>query len=168
MAVRQVGTKGWHKEELAHNKDQGDGSHAEQVFQCGVVAHYQMAGNGIQQNLQTAAGAVLGQHFDELNADHDVQTALQKGADLHLVAVEQKARHPFDERHGAEQQTNEYKAGQQDLQQAGCLNDAVAQLGAPVAFHMVYGRRVLCRVFHTMVFLSVNCCKTFDRSFSLL
>ena len=46
MAVRQVGTKGRHKEELAHNKDQGDGSHAEQVFQCGVVAHYQMAGNG--------------------------------------------------------------------------------------------------------------------------
>ena len=52
MTVRQVCAKGRDKEELAHNKDQGDGSHAEQVFQCGVVAHYQMAGNGIQQNLQ--------------------------------------------------------------------------------------------------------------------
>ena len=136
MAVRQVGTKGRHKEELAHNKDQGDGSHAEQVFQCGVVAHYQMTGNGIQQNLQTAAGAVLGQHFDELDADHDVKAPLQKNADLHFVTVKQQARHPLDERHSAEQQADEHKAGEQNFQQTGCLNDAVAQLGAPAAFHM--------------------------------
>ena len=46
MAVRQVGTKGRHKEELAHNEDQGDGSYAEQVVYCRVMAHYQMTGNG--------------------------------------------------------------------------------------------------------------------------
>ena len=126
MAVRQVGTKGRHKEELAHNKDQGDGSHAEQVFQCGVVAHYQMTGNGVEQHFQTAAGAVLGQHFDELDADHDVKAPLQKNADLHFVAVKQQAGHPLDERHSAEQQADEHKAGEQDFQQAGCLNDAVA------------------------------------------
>ena len=136
MAVRQVGTKGRHKEELAHNEDQGDGSYAEQVFYCRVMAHYQMTGNGVEQHFQTAAGAVLGQHFDELDADHDVKAPLQKNADLHFVAVKQQAGHPLDERHSAEQQADEHKAGEQNFQQTGRLNDAVAQLGAPAAFHM--------------------------------
>ena len=33
LAVRQVGTKGWHKEELAHDKDQRNGTHADEVVQ---------------------------------------------------------------------------------------------------------------------------------------
>ena len=40
------------------------------------MAHHQMAGNGVEQYFQAAAGAVLGQHLDELDADDDVQRAL--------------------------------------------------------------------------------------------
>ena len=162
VAVRQMGTKGGHKEVFAHDEDEGDGTHAEQVFQRRVMAHHQMAGNGIEQYFQAAARAVLGQHLDELDTDHDVQTALQKGADLHLVAVDQQAGHPPDERHGAEQQTNEHQPGEQDLQQAGRLNDVVAQLGAPVAFHMRSG------MFHNKTVLSAFCCRRFDKSLTLL
>ena len=136
MAVRQVGTESWDKEELAYNEDQCDGSHTEQVFYCRVMAYHQMAGNGVEQHFQTAAGAVLGQHLDELNADHDVKAPLQKNADLHFVAVKQQAGHPLDERHSAQQQADEHKAGEQNFQQTGGLNDAIAQLGAPAAFHM--------------------------------
>ena len=139
MAVRQVGTEGRDKEELAHDEDQCDGSHTEQVFYGRVMANHQMAGNGVEQHFQTAAGAVLGQHLDELNADHDVKAPLQKAADLHFVAVKQQAGHPLDERHSAEQQANEHKAGEQNFQQTGRLNDMVAQLSAPAAFHMGMG-----------------------------
>ena len=111
MAVRQMRTKGRDKEELAHDEDQRDGAHAEQVLHGGIVSHHQMAGNGVKQHLKAAAGAVLGQHLDELNADHNVQAALQKGADLCLVAIEQQAGHPADQRHNAEQQTNQHQPG---------------------------------------------------------
>ena len=111
MTVRQVRAKGRDKEELAHDEDQRDGAHAEQVLHGGIVSHHQMAGNGVKQHLKAAAGAVLGQHLDELNADHNVQAALQKGADLCLVAIEQQAGHPADQRHNAEQQTNQHQPG---------------------------------------------------------
>ena len=156
MAIRQVGTKGRNKEELAHDEDQRDGPHAEQIFQRGVMPHHQMPGDGVQQHFQAAAGAVLGQHLDELDANDDVETAFQKAADFHLVAVDQQARHPLDERHGTEQQADEHKAREQDLQQAGRLNDAVAQFGAPAAFHM---RR---RMVHNVFSFSAICCKMFD------
>ena len=110
-----------------------------------------MAGNGVEQHFQAAAGAVLGQHLDELNADHDIQAALQKGADLRLVAIEQQAGHPADEGHNAEQQTDQYQPGQQHLQQTGSLNNAGAQGGAPVAFYRVRG------MFHSKTFLSAFC-----------
>ena len=74
------------------------------------MAHHQMAGNGVEQHFQTAAGAVLGQHLDELDADHDIKAPLQKNADLHFVTVKQQAGHPLDERHSAEHQTDEHKA----------------------------------------------------------
>ena len=157
VAVRQVGTECGHEEELAHNEDERDGTHAEQILNGGFVADHHMAGDGVEQHFQAAAGAVLGQHLDELDTDHDVQTALQKGADLHLVAVDQQAGHPPDERHGAEQQTNEHQPGEQDLQQAGRLNDVVAQLGAPVAFHMRSG------MFHNKTVLSAFCCIKIDK-----
>ena len=111
MTVRQVCAKGRDKEELAHNEDQRNRANAEQVLHGGIVSHHQMAGNGVQQHLKAAAGAVLGQHLDELNADHNVQAALQKGADLCLVAIEQQAGHPADQGHNAEQQTNQHQPG---------------------------------------------------------
>ena len=42
------------------------------------MADHQMPGNGVEQHFQTAAGAVLGQHLDKLDADDDVQAALKK------------------------------------------------------------------------------------------
>ena len=111
VAVRQVRAKGRDKEELAHDEDQCDGAHAEQVLHGGIVSHHQMPRNGVKQHFKAAAGAVLGQHLDELNADHNIQTALQKGADLCLVAVEQQAGHPADQGHNAEQQTNQHQPG---------------------------------------------------------
>ena len=45
VAVWQMGTKGGHKEVFAHDEDEGDGTHTEQVFQRRVMAHHQMAGN---------------------------------------------------------------------------------------------------------------------------
>ena len=111
VTIRQMRTKGRDKEELAHDEDQCDGAHAEQVLHGGIVSHHQMARNGVQQHFKAAAGAVLGQHLDELNADHNVQAALQKGADLCLVAIEQQAGHPADQGYNAEQQTNQHQPG---------------------------------------------------------
>ena len=111
VAVRQMCTKGRDKEELAHDEDQRDRAHTEQVLHSGIVPHHQMAGNGVKQHLKAAAGAVLGQHLDKLDADHNVQTALQKGADLCLVAIEQQAGHPADQGHNAEQQTDQHQPG---------------------------------------------------------
>ena len=108
MTVRQVCAEGRNKKELAHDEDQRDRANAEQILHGGIVPHHQMACNGVKQHLKAAAGAVLGQHLDELDADHDIQTALQKGADLCFVAVEQQAGHPADERHNTEQQTDQH------------------------------------------------------------
>ena len=47
-----------------------------------------MAGNGIQQHFQRTAGAVLGKHLDELDADDDIQRALQKQADFHFIGIQ--------------------------------------------------------------------------------
>ena len=162
MTVRQVCAKGRDKEELAHNEAQRNRAHAEQVLHGGIVPHHQMAGNGVQQHLKAAAGAVLGQHLDELNADHNVQAALQKGADLCLVAIEQQAGHPADQRHNAEQQTDQHQPGQQHFQQTGGLNNAVAQGGTPVAFYRVRG------MFHSKTFLSAFCCIKIDKILPLL
>ena len=136
MAVGQVGTKGRYKKELAHDEDQGDGSHAQQVFKGGFVADDHMAGDGIEQHLQAAAGAVLGQHLDELDADDDVECPLQKGADLYIVAVNEQAGHPLDEGHDADEQADEHQAGEGDLEQGGGLDDEIAQLRAASAFDM--------------------------------
>ena len=81
VAVRQMRTESRHKEKLPHDKDQRNGADAQQIFQCRVMAYHQMPGNGVEQHFQTAAGAVLGQHLDKLDADDDVQAALQKGAE---------------------------------------------------------------------------------------
>ena len=137
VAVWQVGTERGHEEELAHNEDERDGTHAEQVLNGGFVADHHVAGDGVEQHFQAAAGAVLGQHLDELDADDDVQRTFQKCADLCIVAVEQQAGHPFQQRHDAEQQADEDQPGERDLQQGGCLDDVVAQRGAAVAFHRV-------------------------------
>lgn len=69
VAVRQVRTESRHKEKLPHDKDQRNGADSQQIFQCRVMADHQMPGNGVEQNFQTAAGAVLGQHLDKLDAD---------------------------------------------------------------------------------------------------
>ena len=111
VTIRQMRTKGRDKEELAHDEDQRDRAHAEQVLHSGIVSHHQMARNGVKQHLKAAARAVLGQHLDELNANHNVQAALQKGADLCLIAIEQQAGHPADQGHNAEQQTDQHQPG---------------------------------------------------------
>jgi len=116
VAVRQMRTESRHKEKLPHDKDQRNGADAQQIFQCRVMADHQMPGNGVEQHFQTAAGAVLGQHLDKLDADDDVQAALQKGADFRVVAVHQQPRHPPDQRYGAENQPHQHQAGQQYLQ----------------------------------------------------
>ena len=82
----------------------------------------------------------------------------QEQADLNASIDSIIAAH----KNGAEQQTNEHQPGEQDLQQAGRLNDVVAQLGAPVAFHMRSG------MFHNKTVLSAFCCRRFDKSLTLL
>ena len=74
-----------------------------------------MACNGVKQHLKAAAGAVLGQHLDELDADDDIERALQKGADLRIISVEQQPGHPLEQRNDAEQQADEDQTGQRDL-----------------------------------------------------
>ena len=135
VAVGQVGTEGRDKEELAHDEDQGDGTYAEQILHSGLTADHHVARNGVKQHFQAAAGAVLGQHLDELDADHDVQSPLEERPDLDIVSVNEQARHPFQEGDEAEQQADEYQPGQQDLQQGGGLDDVVAQGGPGVAFY---------------------------------
>ena len=136
LAVRQVGTKGRHKEELAHDKDQRNGTHADEVVQSRFVADHHVAGNGVEQHFQAAAGAVLGQHLDELHADDNVQRPLKETADLYIVAIKQQARHPFEQGNEAEQQADEHQPGQHDLQQGGGLNDVAAQCLAAAALNM--------------------------------
>ena len=109
LPSRQVGTKGRHKEELAHDKDQRNGTHADEVVQSRFVADHHVAGNGVEQHFQAAAGAVFGQHLDELHADDNVQRPLKEAADLYIVAIKQQARHPLEQGDEAEQQADEHQ-----------------------------------------------------------
>ena len=135
VAVRQVGTESGHEEEFTDDEDQRDSADAEEVLDGGFMPDDHVAGDGIKQHLQAAAGAVLGQHLDELDADDDVQRPFQKRPDLHIVAVEQQAGHPLDQRYDREQQPDEHQPGKYDLQQGGRLNDVVLQGSAAVALH---------------------------------
>ena len=76
MTVGQVSAEGRDEEEFPHDEDEGDGPHAQQIFQCRFVAHHHVACDGVEQHFEAGAGAVLGQHLDELDADDDVQRAL--------------------------------------------------------------------------------------------
>ena len=136
VAVRQVGTESGHEKEFTDDEDQCDSADAEEVLDGGFMPDDHMAGDGIEQHLQAAAGAVLGQHLDELDADDDVQRPFQKRPDLHIVAVEQQAGHPLDQWYDREQQPDEHQPGKYDLQQGGRLNDVVLQGSAAVALHV--------------------------------
>jgi uncharacterized protein (DUF1015 family) len=86
-----------------------------------------MAGNGIQQHFQRTAGAVLGKHLDELDADDDIQRALQKQADFHFIGIHQQAGQHFDQRHHRQHQRHHNQQRNAHFQQAGQLGQLVTK-----------------------------------------
>ena len=111
-----------------------------------LVPHNHVAGNGIQKHLQHAAGAVLGQHLDELDADHDVQRAGEEVIHFHIVAIHDKPRHPLHQRHNTEQQPHQHNAGQHHFQDARRLSDLVPEDPFDPLLLAVQGC-VLCAIF---------------------
>ena len=91
------------------------------------MADDHVAGNGVEQHLQHAAGAVLGQHLDKLDADDDVQRTFQKGADLQAVGIGQQTGHQLHQRDNAHEQGRQHNAGEHDFEDARSLGDLVAE-----------------------------------------
>ena len=129
--------EGRDEEELADNKDQRDRSHADKVLHGILVPDDHVAGDGVKQHLQHTAGAVLGQHLDKLNADDNVQRALQKLTHFHTVTVGQQARHQLQKRHNAQQQRHQHNGRKHHLQQTGRLGYLVAENLLDVFFFTV-------------------------------
>ena len=127
LAARKGGAEGRHKEELADHKNQTDGRHAHQAFDRRAVAQDHVAGNGVQKHFQRAAGAVLGQHLDELNADHQVKGVLQKGLEGVGAAVGPQCHHLLGHRDGAEKQPGQNQHRDDHFKKTGQLRHLVPQ-----------------------------------------
>ena len=119
--------EGRDEEELADNKDQRNRPHADKVLHGILVANDHVAGDGIQQHFQHAAGAVLGQHLDKLNADDNIQRPFQKLPHFHTVAVGQQARQKLQQGHHAQQQCHQHNGRKHHFQQPGRLGHLVAK-----------------------------------------
>ena len=102
--------EGRHKEILADNEDQRNGPHTDEVLNGILMADDHVAGNGVEQHLQHAAGAVLGKHLDKLYADDNIQRPFKEGMHLHTVGIGQKPRHEPEQRYNAHQQGNQHNA----------------------------------------------------------
>ena len=131
-AVRQRGAEGMDKGELPDQEDHPDGQHADEVFGGGAVAHDHRPGDGVEQHFQRAAGAVFGQHLDELNADDQVEGVAQEGLEGLGAVLGDQREHLVGNGDGADQQPDEHQNGQHHLQQTGEGRHLIAQdLGDP-------------------------------------
>ena len=127
LASGQGMTKGGYIQIPPDDENQGDGTHADQVLQRVAVSDDHITGNGGQQNFQHAAGAVLGKHLDELDADDNIQRVYEKIMHPYPVIIDKQAGQQLDERNDADQQRNQHNDGKQDLQKPGHTRQLVAQ-----------------------------------------
>lgn len=114
-----TGIKGVHVEVLADGKDAGDGGNAKDKVRAGLAAEHQMPGDCKEQNLEGGTRGVLDQHADELDADDQVESVLEKDVEGVVVVIGEELRHLPDQRDDGEEEADEHDDGNGNLHDLG-------------------------------------------------